>query len=363
MYDLARGGYSTNEILAMLRGHRTVDYRFELLDKNELPIGRLTADGTIDYDAESSIKRAARLTVQHADDIDFLNDRVRPYMVLQTPTGALEFPLGVYLMSSPNRTMTAAGANRTVECYDKAQILTDDKFTERYRIGSGASYTSAVAQILTTAGILTNNVVTSDKTLAEDIEFETGTTKLDAINFLLQSINYNKLWFDSLGTACSEPYTLPELRLIETEYSTGKDSITFTGATERLDIFGTPNKIVRYLESAGRSCLISSKTNSDPTSPLSTVSRGRTIVDIEAVNDIADQTTLDAYVSRLASEAKVYQEIDFVTACMPGHEDLDCIYVQNGDLNISGRYIQTAYKMELHSGGRMSHTVKKVVSI
>lgn len=179
----------------------------------------------------------------------------------------------------------------------------------------------------------------------------------------MQAVNYNELYADATGILVASPYVAPEVRPTETAYTTDKRSIVRPGASETLDIFGAPNKIVRYLETPERECLIATAVNDDPRSKLSTVSRGRTIVDIAAVSDIADQATLEAYVQRIAAESKIYEEVTFQSAVMPNHEYLDCLYIINKDLGTHGKYIETAWHIEAKLGGAMTHTVRKAVEL
>lgn len=363
MYSLGQLGYTDAEMRKLLSQDRVVWYEFDLLDKDEKPLGKITATGSIDQNAGASIQRCASLSIREEREIDFLSERVKPSMCLETPNGIARFPLGVYLMSSPSRKSSSGSIGREIDCYDKTQILQDDKFTARYRCAKNTTYFANVAAIITSAGVTDFQVTTDVKELAADIEFEPGTSKLEAVNTLLESINYNPLYCDATGKLVGEPYQEPLLRTVDCSYDTGKNSITMPGASEELDVFDAPNKIVRYLESADRGFMISELTNTDPLSKLSTVSRGRTIVDIAAVNDIADQNTLDAYVARIATEKKIYQKILFNTAVMPNHGSNDCIYIVNKDLDVTGKYIETAWHIEMKTGGTMSHTCRKAVSL
>ena len=363
MYSLEQLGYSDAEMRDLLTKDRLVWYEFDLLDKNETPLGKITAQGTIDNNTTASIQRCASLSIVEERDIDFLSERVRPSMCLETPNGIARFPLGVFLMSSPSRKSSSGTIGREIDCYDKTQILSDDKFTSRYLAPKNSTYYGEIGNILTSAGITDFRITTNEKEIAADIEFEVGTTKLEAVNTLLEAINYNPIYADATGKLVGTPYEDPMLRNINCQYSTGKKSITMAGAEEELDVFNAPNKIVRYLESADRGFLVSSITNTDPLSKLSTVSRGRTIVDIASVKDIADQNTLDAYTARVATEKKIYQRIIFDTAVMPNHESLDCIYIVNKDLEVSGKYVEESWRLEMKTGGKMTHTCRKAVSI
>ena len=363
MYSLAAGTHTADEMLNMLTTDRSIWYEYDLLDKDDTPLGKITAQGSIDYDSTVGIQRCASLTIKEEKDIDFLSERVRPSMCLRTNTGIVHYPLGVFLMSSPSRKAGVGHVGRSIECYDKCQILADDKFDSRYRVTAGTNYIGAASAIIASAGISDALLTVSNKTLAADLEFAMGTSKLEAVNALLKACNYNNLYADASGRLIGKPYEDPVTRTIDTTYATNSKSIVFSGAEEELDVFNAPNKIVRYLETADRDVLIATVTNTDPLSKLSTVSRGRTIVDIKAVSDIADQATLEAFTQREAAEAKIYQKIIFETAAMPNHENLDCLYVINKDLDVQGKYIELAWHLEMTVGGRMSHTCRRAVSI
>lgn len=364
MYDLGQHGYDHDAVLKMLKSNRTITYRAELLDKEERSLGDLTATGYIDFDSNATIKRCASLNIKEESDIDFTSDRIKLYQVLINGTEKLLFPLGVFLLNSPRRRSDSSGyISRTIDCYDKTQILSDDKFESRYSIPEGSNYVNSALNIIASAGLAHVKNDVSDKTTRTVIEFDAGTSKLDAVNALLRAVNFDDIYADSNGEICVRKYVPAETRTIEAVYDTGKQSIVCAGAEELLDVFYAPNKIVRYLESADLPYMYASVVNDDPNSKLSTVSRGRTIVDIASVSDIADQTSLEAYVQRIAAEKKIYQYINFSTANMPNHEFLDCLYIDNKDLNVSGKYIETAWRMEIQNGGIMTHTARKAVSI
>ena len=364
MYSLAQNGYTWDEVLALLKTSRTVTYGFDILDKNDVAIGEVhSPDCKIFNNIDATIQRSCSLTIIEDKEIDFASERLRPYMKLKTETGMLVYPLGVFLMSSPQRQAQGGAIKRTVECYDKMQILNDDRFDTRYTVPAGTSYTAAVANIVLSAGINMVNITPSQLETVTALEFPIGTSKLAACNELLAAINYYPLYADSFGFVRSKAYELPDGRSIDAFYATDKASIIQPGAQEELDIFGAPNKIVRYLENAERQFMISSVTNDDPNSKLSTVSRGRVITDIASVSDIANQGSLDAYVARVMAESKVYQKIVFETLNMPNHEYNDCLYIEDKELDIAGKYTEISWEMDLWTGGRMKHQCRKAVGL
>lgn len=363
MNSLENSFYTAAQMERLLKGNRKIGIRYELQDKNEKPIGTVTASGYIDFNSAAEIKRVASLQIKETKDIDFLTDRVKPYMQVYTPKGKVEYSLGVFMMDSPMRRSEGMGTTRDVECYDKTIILRDDKLTARTLFRKGTLYTAAIDTLIASTGITNYRVEPSTKQMRKDLEYEVGTPKLHVINKLAAAINYNDVYVDSAGCVIVKAYANPEARPVEFVYATDKKSIVLPEAEETQDLFNIPNKIIRWLETPELECIIATAENTDPTSKLSIATRGRTIVDTQAVNDIADRATLEAYVARLIAEAKIYQTVSISTALMPHHEFLDCLYIKNNRLGISGKYIEQSWNMDLRVGGKMKHVCKRTVSV
>jgi hypothetical protein len=187
--------------------------------------------------------------------------------------------------------------------------------------------------------------------------------KLTAINEILTAINYTSLQFNAFGVAVSRPYVLPTERTPTEIYKTDQISVIRPGATQTYDYFNAPNVVIRYLSSPDRSStLISIVENNNPASPLSTVSRGRRIVNISAVNNIANQEELDKYTKREAINImQRFGELSFTTADMPHHEIEDCLYIIHNGLGIAETYIEQSWSMQLEVAGEMQHKARRVV--
>lgn len=361
MDNLAQNGLSHEQVKNILLGNRVVAFEYDLLDKNEHSLGTVTASGNIDFDSSAQITRAANFTIKESKDINYVDERLRPKMKVKYANKWLVFPLGIYLLSSPSIQGRIGAYTKSVESYDKSVILSEDKFTERTLLQAGTGYVDNVILILNSAGITNVNITPSASELTVPLEFEIGTSKLEAINMLLKSINYNYLYFDNYGTARSNPYTLPLLRNVDETYQTDKYSIILNDSEKSQDLFNCPNVFVRYLENPDTGTLISKVVNDNPSDRLSTVSRGRNIVDIESVSDIADQATLDQYVLRVMAEKQVYETLTFSTALIPHHGYMDCLGININSLNFSAKCIETAWSMDLSLGGTMRHVCRKVV--
>jgi hypothetical protein len=369
MLSLVNYPYSRQEIIDTLHGkygQRHIKFRYDLLDKNDQKKGELdnVLGGEVSMASLSSIKRTARFRLKDKGEINWLSDRIQPFALLRMRNGNyIEFPLGIFLLSSPIRKDSNKNVYREVEAFDGLLILRDDKFDTRYTVTAGTNYRQAVIDILASAGITKQNIEQTDKVLPVDMEFAPGTEKLEAINALLQAINYTPIHVDVYGYFTSMTYRSPSIRAAEYTYKDDELSIIYPGMEEELDLFNVPNKWVVVCSNAEQS-LFSTYTNDNPNSPTSTVNRGRTIVDYREVTDIADQQSLDAYVQRIAFEAsQVYGKLTFETAIMPHHDYMDVLQIEYSSLGIKGKYVETGWTMPLQAGARMKHEVRKVVSV
>lgn len=395
MLNLAKDGYSQPQIQAALHAaNRKISFRYELLDKSNRRKRDLknVLSAEVAHSSLAQIKRTAKFTLTETDDIDFLNDRIKPYMRLYVPPGRIlarqyafysqnqpvlwktlrestqegwvEFPLGVFLLSSPVRKDEGRSVMRDVEAYDGLLVLRDDKFQERYTVTEGASYYQAIVDILASAGITRYNIDNTDDTLSRSIEFEPGREKLFAINELLGQINYTPIFVDVDGYYTSRYYRSPAQRSADYVYKTDDKSVILQGAEEELDLFNVFNSWTVVRTNEEQEPLTSFYSNTNPDSPTSTVRRGRVIAEHREIENIANQQALDAYVERIAfASSQVYGRIKFDTALMPFHDYQNVLQLEYEPLEIVGKYVELSWSMKLETGGSMSHELRKIVDV
>ena len=149
-------------ILHMKDGTREVKFRYDVLNSNEIKIGELTSisGGRLGLNSLAQIKRKGKFTFKENEfkDIDWLNDRVQPFFMLKVGNKWLEWPLGIFLISSPSRKTRNNAIYRDAEVYDASLILLEDKFDTRYWIQAGTNYVEAITQIINEAGIWKVNI-------------------------------------------------------------------------------------------------------------------------------------------------------------------------------------------------------------
>ncbi len=394
MLSLERNGFTKEQVTKALHsGVVEMTFRYELLDKDNKKIKDLdnVISGEISVKSLANIKRTASFRLKEDPDINFLTDRIAPYCRLKIPEGRLitksqsflhphqtvtnedtkrseggyvEFPLGVFLLSSPKRSDENGEIFRDVDAYDGLQVLKDDRFSERYTIPAGTRYYDAVIDILKSAGITKYNIEYTDKTLSNAKDFEPGREKLFAVNDLLGAINYDGIQVDVYGYYNSSSYELPNQRSPEYTYRDDDQSVTLPGMEEELDLNSIYNQFVVVRTNEEQEPISATYTNDNPNSPVSTVNLGRTKTDYREVQDIADQESLNGYVQRIAHEAtKIYGKLTFETGIMPFHDIDDVLQIEYSRLGITEKYIETEWSFPLQAGGTMSHEVRKVVEL
>lgn len=91
MQSLERDGYSKQQIIDVLhskRGPRKLRFRYDLLDKDNQYIKTLNnvLSGEVSMSSLAEIKRTARFSLKDDGNIDFLNDRIQPFVELKMET-------------------------------------------------------------------------------------------------------------------------------------------------------------------------------------------------------------------------------------------------------------------------------------
>ncbi|MCL2704093.1 MAG: hypothetical protein FWE91_10870 [Defluviitaleaceae bacterium] len=355
--------------LHMKRGTRKVSFRFELLNRNEMKIGEVECkSGRVSYGENRAVMRSAvfELSAEWRQKIDFLSDKLRPWFVLHMPKGGtVEWPLGVFLLSSPRYRIVGASKSLIIGAYDKTVILEEDRFTNRFYISRGSPYIGTVERILASSGILFSKIAASNKVFADDAEYPTGMKKRDVVNEILRQMNYTPIFADETGVLCSFSYIDPAERKVDLSYSSLTGSVLYPSFTENAEFTGRANIFTRVALNVNREEISSTYINSNPQNPLSTVRRGRNIVDYEQLNNINDQETLDIFTKRSAIEKSIAgSRLHFKTPVMPGHGCFGTLFLNIPEvLDTPAKFVETAWEMDLRNGGMMTHEARRVIRL
>lgn len=274
----------------------------------------------------------------------------------------VEFPLGVFLMSSPTRHADEDDVvTRDIEAYDRTKLFIDDKITEIYTVPKGTVYTDVINELL---GDVPKRVEPSDFVAGRDREFAVGTSKKEIIDNIAEGINYHTLRFDEEGRAVVQPYVNPTNRAPEYNYQDNEISIMFPDVEVEFDTFDIANVWIVSTSEADSEPLFAILENHDPANPFSVERRGRRIVDFRQEETTTDETSLKRKVKRLQYEAnREYENISFNTLINPLHSDNDCYTIIYGPLGIDEKYTELNWEIPLEAGSTMTHTARRVVKL
>lgn len=364
--NIATGIYTEAELLQALSSNsREVYYRYTIYNTQNQILGNLEIeDGQVSFDSGNDVMRTFTGSTRASDlfNLTSTDFYIIPWMCLKYKNDVVKWPLGKFLVN-PSENYQNNMSIIHITGYDLGKIALDDKSDSRIYAAPNDIYTSLASQI---AGTMYTQieVTASEKTNSSALEWDIGTKKLAIINELMRSISYNPMYFDEVGVGHMDPFVQYSDRNLDGVYEDSTQSIIIDGLSNDSNKFEIPNKFIRYVENPDASYLISTYTNTDPSSPYSTVSRGRTIVDSESIDNIATQTDLDNYVLKIAAEKmQSVETLEFSTLNMPGHGYKDCLLVSVSSYGINGKYIEIGWEMDLSQGGSMRHRCEKVVAV
>lgn len=294
----------------------------------------------------------------HNDDVDYLSDHIKPYLIID----GVEYPLGVYVPATIAANYNNGVNYDYIEAYDRALILKQTKLESRLSLAVGTSYLNEVKSLLSTAGI---TMVISDAnastlaTVRED--WEIGESYLTVINDLLAEINFRPLYFDLNGNAMLKEYAAPAASLIAHTYESGNLSIIKPECISTLDAYEAPNVFVVEMSNPDYDDpIIKTAENDNPISALSTVRRGRRILaPVERVKNIATEAALQTYANNLAAKSMIStEEVEFTTALNPVHVVGDVVALNHEKLQ--GVFEESYWDLQLQAGKLMKHKARRV---
>lgn len=340
-------------------GARRFSRRVDII-RNGVAVDQLLIEEspTVSMDMAAALKMSMSGTFRKNAAFLPLTDLLRPVAILD---GA-EYPLGEYVISTATDAHEPARDLMCIEAYDRTLILQQTKLETRYHIDAGAKYTDTIQALLMADGIGRVICDPSDAVLATDREdWEVGTDHLTIINTLLAEINYTDIWFDLNGIARLHRYAAPDVGNIKRTYKADELSIIKADTESELDIYDAPNVFIAIVSNADYDePMTATAVNDSPASALSTIRRGRRIVSVERLNNIASQDELQAYVDNKRTESMLATEtVKFSTAINPVHEVGDVLALKHPAL--TGIFEETAWSITLEAGADMTHTARRAM--
>lgn len=343
--------------------YRTIGFTYRVL-RNGADFGRIyPVEGgwpTIRMDGAGEIKTSLSGTfLPPVAEVDWFRDEIAPEMILD----GTRYPLGIFRPATVTPRDDGVGQSLAIEAYDRSWLARDSRTATRQYFAAGTNYAEAAASMLAASGIGTVSTVATDLTLAEAREdWEIGTSRLQIANELLSEIGYKGVWFDSSGIARIEPWeTVTAENIRHTISDRDVKSLLLPGISRTTDIFNSPNVFVVICSNPDKADgMVATAENTALQSPLSIQRRGRRIVRVTRVNNIATQQELQAYADRQLTDSLISGEkIQVTTGLLPGFGVGEVTALQYGEIFAICR--ETAWTMSLQAGGGMTHTLERQV--
>lgn len=340
----------------------------ELFAESSAPMLRMSRSGEIKMAMQGIFQPVAIDTKGEETEPDWMTDEIQP--VLEIDGEAL--PLGILMPAKVTPKDNRGIKTIDVQAFDRCWRVQDTKVEGSINLTAGTLYLDAIEGLLTSAGVTTIMKTPSTAEITEDREdWQTGESYLTIINDLLSEINYKQLWFNENGYAMLEPASVPDAEHIQHVLSDRAPDLRnsreakliriYPGFSRETDIFQSPNVFVCVCSNADKSSdMIAKAVNDNPQSPLSVQRRGRRVVKVIHVNNIASQADLQTYAERMLSDSMMTGEtMQVETTLLPGFGVDDVTALQYGtEMSICR---ETDWTMQLMPGGKMTHVLEKVV--
>lgn len=339
---------------------RTVGARVDVL-RNGAKFGELLTVNAprLRMKSDAVIKTSLSTTVLRDDRVDWLTDELQPVLIID----GVEHKLGVFL---PATVKESSDDHQTelvnVEAYDRCWRVQTVVWTGGKMLRAGTNYISAVESLLAECGITLLMKTPLSAVLSNSRTWDIGTSYISIINELLDEINYDELWFNGDGYAVLRPQQIPTAEAI-TQILNDSDvhSMMLPELSREQDIYSAPNAFLVVCSGPDRKTTLTAEAVNDiPTSPLSTVRRGRKIYKFLRLSDVPSQAELNRYAQLLRWESMGLGEtVTVKTALRPGHGVGDVIGLAT-ELT-QGIFTETEWSCALAAGETMTHKLRRVI--
>ena len=339
---------------------REVGYRYDVL-RGGVKYAELYTDETPILRADKSAALQASVTGAFLipAGVNLLTDELRPVISVD---GA-ETGLGIYVFASNKDVWSDTGARARVEAYDRALALQQKKTKTVLHHAAGTAYTALVSNLLTECS-LPSLLTPSAAALAAAREWDAGTDYLTIANQYLSEINYDPVRFNAGGFAVIVPHVDPDARNIDRVYDgTAELSILTPDMSRERDWFDAPNVFVCVCDNPDTDAVMTATAiNNNPLSGLSVLKRGREIVSVQKVDNIASQEALQVYADTLCKQSMMSTEtVTIRTAAEPEAAVGDIVAVNRPEL--SGIFELVGYTLDMAAGSTMQQELKRILLV
>lgn len=275
---------------------------------------------------------------------------IRIYLVTIQNGLREKHPLGTFLVQSPSYSFDGKIKNITLDAYTPLLELKENPTPLGYSILEGENILD-VAHRIVREQVRAPVVKTSkDDTLNHNFVANIDDTWVTFIRDLLANADYS-LALDEIGRIYFEPEQETMSLQPRWTYDDSNSSILYPELTVDRDLYGIPN-VVEVIYSNGTEYFIGRAVNDDPSSPTSTVNRGREITHRESNPNLLgnpNQKRIQEYAEKILKELS---SLEYTVTYTHGYCPVrigDCVrlnYSRAGINNVKAKVISQNIKCE-----------------
>lgn len=349
----------TRDELAALHGsQRSETWRFELLDRDLVPIGELGVSSdrppTIENNMNRTIKRqmnGAFLAPGEADEVDPLQHRVRATMILG---GEYEFPLGVFLFSGWDRSVTSAGTVPAPTLHDQNVIL-DQPVPATWTNRPGTTVTSNLERMLRSLPLPYGWEIESNTARISSAgqSWPAGTSRSTILTETAALASFSSGYFDNNGVLrFEEPSRLTVNTEPDFDYDEEPSRVVADSIVLSDDLLDAPNRYIVIDTSSPETPRVGVY-NVPDSAPQSAANRGFVIArtyEVQGVSSVAQARRMAE--SKYRAE-RGYEWVSFEAGIDPRHDTFDSVRI------LGQVYRSQSWTMRCSPGAPMRHQLRR----
>lgn len=282
---------------------------------------------------------------------DSIERWIRVYMDTEQEGAADHVALFTGLATSPDSDYNGQRESNGLECYSVLKPAEDVYLDRGWYAPAGVSGGTLIGQLLEVTPAPVDIAPNSPK-LSASIVAEDDETHLTMVDKILNAMNW-RIRLSGDGRISVEPVATNPVASFD---PIDNDIIEVTVSVEK-DMFSCPN-VFRAIDDD----LTAVARDDSPSSPLSTVNRGREVWAQETSCDLADTETIEQYAARRLTELqKVGKTADYNRRFLPDVTASDLVRLWYPEQGLDGVYYVNSQSIKLGGGARTSEQIMEVV--
>lgn len=291
-------------------------------------------DGSITMNLDRAIKLAASFTIRDPGNIAPYTDFLAPFVRLDYDDGRPDVyqQLGLFATKVAPGSYNINDSVATFEGDDLTSVMASSYLTDTANRAAGQNYvTAGIVPAITGIGATRYNLPATTETFPVIQSYPIGMSYLERANLVCDQLGWYHLGMD-LDGRISTPGAPRNLASMEPwRVLTDADIIG------NIDVQPAGQEIANVVlvinDDASAAPLSATATNSDPSSPTSTVAVGRSIMRLVKVTGSTTQAALNALAARYLAESRTFYQVLKITIL---HDPTALVMHQSCRLDLTG---------------------------